>query len=133
MARLPPAQAEDELHHLAQQFTQWRQRRATSRGRIPQALWDQAVALTHRLPLSRVAKQLGLCPQRLRKQRKELDGTARIPSLSAALPFVEGHPAWRGPTAEVEVQRLDGQRLRLTVYEVRPALAVLLRTFMEHH
>ena len=65
------AQAEDELRHVTQQFAQWRQRRITPRGRIPQSLWVQAVALTHVLPLARVAKQLGLCPQRLRKRGRQ--------------------------------------------------------------
>jgi hypothetical protein len=38
--------AEEELRYVAQQFTQWRQRRTSSRGRIPPPLWAQAVALT---------------------------------------------------------------------------------------
>ena len=126
------SQAEDELRHVAQQFSQWRQRRTTPRGRIPPALWDQAVALTREVSLTRVAQQLGLCPQRLRKRCKEQAGAASIPSVPAALPFVEVPPAWRVPTAEVEVQRPDGQRLHLSLYEASPALAVLLRTFVEH-
>jgi hypothetical protein len=128
---LPPSHAEDELRHVAQQFTQWRQRRLTPRGRIPQALWALAVALTHELPLARVATQLGLCPQRLRKRSRGKAGTAAVSSLPAALPFVEVHSTWRMPTAEVEVQRPDGQRLRLSLYEASPALAALLRTFVE--
>ena len=61
MTLLSASQAEDELRHVAQQLSQWRQRRTTPRGRIPQPLWAQAVALTHVLPLARVAKRLGLC------------------------------------------------------------------------
>jgi hypothetical protein len=126
MTMLPPSHAEDELRHLAQQFTQWRQSRTTSRGRLPPPLWAQAVALTHVLPLSRVAKRLGLCPQRLRKR-----GSGTGPALSAALPFVEVAPIWRSPTAEVEVQRPDGTRLRILYSEAAPALAPLLQTFLE--
>src|SRR5438093_5768313 len=84
------------------------------------------------LPLTRVAQQLGLCRQRLRKHCRGKASPASVPSLPAALPFVEVHPAWRVPTAEVEVQRPDGQRLRLSLYETSPALAPLLRTFVEH-
>ncbi len=47
MTMLPPAHAEDELSHLAQQFAQWRHSRTTPRGRIPKPLWAQAVALAH--------------------------------------------------------------------------------------
>src|SRR5947208_1196755 len=49
MTRLPSIQAEEHLRHLAQQFAHWRQRRTTLRGRIPQALWAQAVMLVHHL------------------------------------------------------------------------------------
>jgi hypothetical protein len=39
--------------------------------------------------------------------------------------------AWRTPTAEVEVQRTDGTRLRITYSESSPALVPLLQTFLE--
>ena len=68
MPQLPSTHAEDQLHHLAQQFVQWRQSQTTPRGRIPQPLWAQAVALSHVLPLACVAKQLGLGPQALRRR-----------------------------------------------------------------
>ena len=132
MTMLSPSRAEEALHHVVQQFTQWRRSRSTPCGRIPPALWEQAVALTRELPLTRVAQQLGLCPQRLRKHCRGKASPASVSSLPAALPFVEVHPAWRVPTAEVEVQRPDGQRLRLSLYETSPALAPLLRTSVEH-
>jgi hypothetical protein len=128
---LLPTQAEDELGHLAQRFAQWRHSRTTPRGRIPKALWAQAVALSHVLPLARVAKQLGLGPQALRRRS---GGKAAIPAtLPASLNFVEVSTtsAWRAPTAEVEVQRADGVRMRLTYSEANPALAPLLQTFLE--
>jgi hypothetical protein len=131
MTMLPPAQAEDQLNHLAQQLAQWRQSRTTPRGRIPKPLWAQAIALTHVLPLARVAKQLGLTPHALKRRG---GGTAAaVPAtLPPSLHFVEvPPPAWRAPTAEVEVQRADGARLRLTYHETTPALAPLLQTFLE--
>jgi hypothetical protein len=132
MTMLSPSHAEDALHHVVQQFTHWRRSRSTPRGRIPQALWEQAVALTRELPLSRVAKQLGLCPQRLRKHGRGKVGVASVSSLPAALPFVEVTPAWSPPTAEVEIPRTDGTRLRITWHEASPPLALLLQTFVEH-
>jgi hypothetical protein len=132
MTLLPSAQAEEQLSHLAQQFAQWRHSRTTPRGRIPKPLWAQAVALSQVLPLARVAKQLGLGPQALRRRGGGKAAAAVPATLPASLNFVEvTAAAWRVPTAEVAVQRADGQRLRLTSYEATPALASLLRTFLE--
>jgi hypothetical protein len=130
MTLMSPAQAEEQLRHVTQQFAQWRQSRTTPRGRIPKALWAQAVLLAQVLPCVRVAKQLGLTPQAL-KRRREAAGTVPMPiPPSRALPFVEVTPAWRAPTAEVEVQRLDGTRLRITYHEAPPALIPLLQSFL---
>lgn len=131
MPMLSASQAEDELHHVAQQFTQWRQRRTTSRGRIPPPLWAQAVALTQVLPLAQVAKRLGLCPQRLRKRGGGKAVAPGAPAQPVSPPFVEVTPAWRSSTAEVEVQRADGARLRIIYSESSPPLALLLQTFLE--
>jgi hypothetical protein len=134
MTRLPLAQVEEHLHHVTQQFAQWRARRTTPRGRIPQPLWAQAIALTQHLPLIRVAKQLGLTPQVL-KRRRDATGTVAVsPPLPGAPAFVEvPAPAWRTSTAEVEVQRADGTRLRITYSDSVPALVPLLQTFLETH
>ena len=130
MTMLPPAQAEAQLNHLAQQFAQWRQSRTTLRGRIPKPLWAQAVALSQVLPSTRVAKRLGLTPQTL-KRRAEGQAATVPTTLPASRHFVEvTAPAWRTPTAEVEVQRADGTRMRLTYSEANPALAPLLQTFL---
>lgn len=131
MTMSSPPQAEAALSHLAQQFAHWRQSRTTPRGRIPKPLWAQAVALSHVLPLARIAKRLGLGPQALR--RRGGGKAAGVPAPRPASPhFVEVQSlAWRTPTAEVEVQRADGVRMRLTYHEATPALAPLLRTFLE--
>jgi hypothetical protein len=131
MTLLSVSQAEDELRQVAQQFSQWRQRRTTPRGRIPQPLWAQAVALTHVVPLARVAKRLGLCPQRLRQRGGGKVGAAGSPAPPVAPPFVEVTPTWRSPTAEVEVQRADGARLRISYHDASPPLIPLLQTFLE--
>jgi hypothetical protein len=133
MTRLLPAQAEDELRHLAQRFTQWRHSRPTPRGRIPKPLWEQAVALSHVLPVSRVAKRLSLCPTRLKKRWEDQPSTASSPALPTPRNFVEVSTAavWPPSTTEVEVQRAAGARLRLTYGEANSALVPLVQTFLE--
>jgi transposase-like protein len=132
MTLLPPAQVEEQLSHVAQQFAQWRQSRTTPRGRIPKPLWAQAIALTQQLPLARVAKQLGLTPQAL-KRRRDAAGRALAATPPPPFPHFVEVPAlpWRTPTTEVEIQRVDGTRLRITYSETSPALAPLLQTFLE--
>jgi hypothetical protein len=131
MQQLSSTQAEEALTHLTHHFAQWRQRRRTPRGRIPQELWAQAVALTATLPVTRVAHQLGLTPHALKKRREALLGTS-MPTPSSQTPhFVEVAPAWRSPMTEVEIQRLDGARLRITYSDASPTLVPLLQTFLE--
>jgi hypothetical protein len=99
------AQAEKALTHLTQQFAHWRHSRATPRGRIPKSLWAQAVALASVLSVTRVAKQLGLTPQAL-KRRRDATASALAPTPPPHVPhFVEVSAAWRIPTTEMEVQR----------------------------
>lgn len=131
MQPLSPAQAEEALTHLTHHFAQWRQSRRTPRGRIPQELWAQAVALTAPLSVTRVAHQLGLTPHALKKRRVALTGTA-VPLPSAQVShFVEVAAPWRTPTTEVEIQRSDGTRLRITYSDASPTLVPLLQIFLE--
>ena len=133
MQPLSPAQAEEALTHLTQHFAQWRQSRRTPRGRIPHGLWAQAVALTATLSVTRVAHQLGLTPHALKKRRAALTGMA-APLPPAQVPhFVEVAAAWRTPATEVEIQRPDGARLRITYSDASPARVPLLQTFLDSH
>ncbi len=129
MSRLPSAQAEAALERLADQFTHWRQSRPR-RARIPSAWWVQAVSLTSVLPVSRVAKRLGLGLTELKKRRGGPPPAAADP---ARLTFVEVTASLPRPPpgVELEVQRPDGVRLRLTAGEATPALTALLQTFWE--
>ena len=131
MPPLSPAQAEEALTHLTHHFAQWRQSRRTSRGRIPQELWAQAVALTATLSITRVAHQLGLTSHALKHRRAALTGTTTSLSSVQAPQFVEVARAWRSPTTEVEIQRADGTRLRITYSDASPALVPLVQTFLE--
>jgi len=131
MPPLSPAQAEEALTHLTHHFAQWRQSRRTPRGRIPQWLWAHAVALTATFSITRVAKQLGLTPQALKRRRDALNGTPAPTSLPQTPHFVEVATGWHSPTTEVEIQRPDGTRLRITYSDAAPTLAPLLQTFLE--
>lgn len=133
MQPLSPAQAEEALTHLTHHFAQWRQSRRTPRGRIPQWLWAHAVALTATFSVTRVAKQLGLTPQALKRRREALNGPSTPPPSLQAPQFVEVAAAWRSPTTEVEIQRPDGTRLRITYSDTSPALVSLLQTFLDTH
>jgi hypothetical protein len=132
MTRLPLAQVEEHLDHVTQQFAQWRANRSTPRGRIPPPLWAQAIVFTQHLPLPRVAKQLGLTPQVLKRRRDETRTVVGAPPAPSPPHFVEVQTsAWRRSTAEVEVQRADGTRLRITYSDSMPALVPLLQTVLE--
>ena len=131
MQPLSPAQAEEALTHLTQHFAQWRQSRRTPRGRIPAELWVRAVALTATFSVSRVAKQLGLTPQALKRRRDTRNGALAPTSLPSSPRFVEVAAPWRTPATEVEVQRPDGTRLRITYSDAAPALVPLLQTFLD--
>ena len=131
MSQLPSSQAEAALERLAEQFTDWRQSRPR-RERIPSAWWAQAVSLSHVLPVSRVAKRLGLGVNDLKKRCGSQSAVAS-PSSAAAVTFVEvTAPASRMTSGvELEVQRPDGVELRLTAEEATPALTTLIQTFWE--
>ena len=131
MSIVSPTQAEEALTRLSHQFAQWRQSRMTPRGRIPRPLWTQAVTLAQVLPCTRVAKQLGLAPQALKRRRDAVISTPALTPSSPAPHFVEVAAAWRSPTAEVEIQRPDGTRMRITYTEASPALTPLLQTFLD--
>ena len=126
------AHAEHELTQLARRFQDWRRCRTTPSDSIPQALWEQAVALTMVLSVSRVAQGIGVSWGTLKKRC-----TAHPPAAEpcTTLGFVEVAPpaGWPAPTprTEIELQRRDGARLRIHSSEAHLSLATLLRTFLE--
>jgi hypothetical protein len=123
---------DDQLAHVARQFEAWRQQRSHPSERIPQPLWDQAVALTRGRSYSQVAKLLRLAPSDLKKQMRALPVPSSPPP---ALHFVEvpvppALPLPR-PDTELELARADGARLRLRSGDATLPLAALVRAFLE--
>lgn len=125
-----PLHVEHQLDQLAGQFEHWRQTRRHPGERFPQALWDQAVALTATLPPARVAKQLRL---RLIDLKKQMAAPHAVPSLP--LGFVEVPSAPAGPQAtavtQLELARADGTRLCLHTPLSPLLLDALVRAFVE--
>src|SRR5919109_4744671 len=108
--------AEETLTDLAGRFEHWRQSRTHGRARIPEDLWDQAVALSMVLPNARVARRLRLSPTDLRKQRVARQGPSAIAGAETPPAFVDIPPSmpWSTtPPTEIEVEfaRADGARM----------------------
>jgi len=127
-----PLHTDHQLDQLAGQFEHWRQTRSHRGERIPQALWDQAVALARVLPRTRVAQHLRLSAKDLKKQMAaELEPHAAA-SLTAP-GFVEVPPATHRPaappTTEIELQRKDGAQMRLHAPDT--SLTAIVRSFLE--
>lgn len=126
--------AEHQLDQLAGHFEHWRQTRTHPRQRIPQQLWDQAVALTKALPPSRVAKHLRLGTADLKKYiAAHQESSEAAPSTAPAFVEVPPAPFWdcHTPATQIELHRADGTRLHIHYREATPPLAALLRVFLE--
>lgn len=129
-----PLHAEHQLDQLAGQFAHWRQTRTHPYERIPQSLWDQAVALAAALPPSRVAQQLRLRVADLKKQIESRHTTP--PALpSRSLGFVEVPSAPAGPPTpagiQIELFRPDGTRLCIHTPASPLPLDAVVRAFVE--
>jgi hypothetical protein len=87
MPLMSPTQAEEHLSDVAQQFAQWRRSRSNPHGsRIPEPLWAEALTLAEVLPLTRVARQLGLKPCTLKRRRGDPAGPAvSVPPVAQLL------------------------------------------------
>ena len=123
-----------QLDHVAAQFAHWRQQRTHPSERIPQALWDQAVALTRELSYSHVAKQLRLSPSALKQQMLAQQAPACqapvSPGRFVAVPQTPAPPL-TSPATESEMPRADGARLRRRSAAATLPLAAVVRAFLE--
>ena len=127
-----PLHTDHQLDQLAGQFERWRQSRSHRGERIPQTLWDQAVALARVLPRTRVAQHLRLSAKDLKTHMAaELEPNAAASPMAPG--FVEVPPvttSLQAPsTTEIELQRKDGARLRLQAPDT--SLAAIVQSFLE--
>jgi hypothetical protein len=125
--------ADHQLDQLSGQFEHWRQTRSQPHERIPDPLWEQAVALTATLSASRVAKHLRLRGNDLKHQIATRQGKATtmptVPSF-VEVPQPPTPPQGTGGL-EVELQRTDGARLRMHSLDASLSVAALVQSFLE--
>ena len=137
MSTLQVSSAEQELTELSERFAHWRTTRANDQERIPQALWDEAIRVSTRLPHSRVAKTLRLSPGELKRRRLARPAPVSTAAVEAHPNFVELTPVWPAAPvssdtgAQVELERPDGARLRIQYRQGQPPLGDLVRAFLE--
>jgi hypothetical protein len=124
--------SDHQLDPLAGQFEHWRQSRTRPSERIPQPLWDQAVALASVVPHPRVAPHLRLSSNDLKKQTaKQTAADPAAPAPTASFVEVPPAPTRSQPSSATatEIERPDGARLRLTGAEA--PLATVGCAFLE--
>ena len=121
MKTMTPAQAQQQLTHVADRFDHWRQTRTTPAEPIPHSLWEQAIALTTVFSVARVATRLRVSGGELKKRCAAHHAALSAPASATALGFVEvpTTPSWPSPTAgtEIALHRADGARLRMHSHE----------------
>ena len=133
-----PLHADHQLDQLSGQFEHWRQTRSHPHERIPDPLWDQAVALTLTLSTSRVAKHLRLGVRDLKQQiaKRQSLAAAQMPTPPQTPPGFVEVPPLPAPnpgfgSLEVELQRTDGARLRIHSPDASLPLAAIVHSFLE--
>ena len=122
----------DDLTRTHQAFEAWRANRR-GRSRIPPELWEKAVSLLDRHPITRVARELHLDPAELRKRRLaahqrltpdnspvphflEVRASGLSTGTSPPLTSEPGPPRLATEVAlRLQVERADGHRLTLSV------------------
>ena len=128
--------ADAALTELAKHFERWRRARRNGHARIPEDLWDQAVALSTVLSNGRVAKRLRLSPTDLRKQRMARQAISAIAGAKTSPAFIDITPSMPWPTAspaetQVEFARPDGARMCIRARESATPLVALVQMFLE--
>lgn len=122
-----------DLAQAVARLDQWR-RSTSSRGRIPDPLWNLAVDLAREYGLSRTATALKLGYYDLKKRVAERAVLAPpAPRGMAADAFVELNPAALAMPCQctIEFEKPCGSRLRIELKGSMPDLEVLSRSFWE--
>lgn len=109
------------IETVQQKFEAWRAGR-TRREAIPETLWESAVRLCEHFPLSRVSRILRLS---FRGLKKRVESPRVLP-----VQFTELDLGCLGGSWQIECQRPDGARLRVSSSGQPPALGSLLGEFL---
>jgi hypothetical protein len=130
--------ADAALTELAERFERWRCARRNGHARIPEDLWEQAVALSTVLSNGRVAKRLGLSPTDLRKQRIARQATSASAGAETSSAFIDITPSMPWPITsptqtEIEFGRPDGARMCIGARGSATPLVARVRTFLDMH
>ncbi len=107
------------LEEVAEHFEQWRKRKKNGE-RIPEPLWNEAIALVGRYGVSQVTRTLRLGGSDLNKRRGIVEASQCRQSPSGKTAFAEIAPAVLDQPPEpeagavwMELERPDGLRLRI--------------------
>lgn len=122
------------LEGVRRQFETWRKNKKTPRSRIPEELWDAAVALCEQHSLSKVALTLRLSSNDLKKRIAARQVTSEPPSVVEPTSFIEfSLPApSKGPDCVVEMENRHGDRMKIYFADKQSAdLMALSRAFLE--
>ena len=118
------------LQAVQNQFVQWRNQKQHGREAIPEELWESVISLSSQHSRSQLCKALGLNSSALKSR---LDNCHPIsnqnsnPFVEVRLDSVEESVA----CSRVEVERLDGSRMRIHFQEGKSVpVASLIQTFM---
>ena len=110
------------LETVHKQFEAWRSNRARKREPIPRRLWQAAVDLCQEYSIAQVSRELRLSYTDLKK---------KIPKDDCLPPrFVEIDTSCFAGQWQIECNRSDGSRLRVTGNGEPPAIDAVLRSFL---
>jgi hypothetical protein len=120
-----------DMVRLATRFAQWRRTRVRG-ARIPERLWEAAVALAIHYGVSRTAASLKLGYYDLKHRVAEKSSLRREENGGQAA-FIELPAAAVGVSQEctIELERPDGSRIRIELKGTTPDLAAVSRSFWE--
>jgi hypothetical protein len=117
-----PTALSDDLSRTRALFEQWRVTRSGFREKIPEELWQAAVALRDRYPVSQLCRELHLSAGALRARLRQADTQPVAPAPAEFVPLrleMLGLPGADRPATPTEApirlvwERADGTRLRL--------------------
>jgi hypothetical protein len=113
MSKKRKGQLPEEVERVRGRLEAWRGQRRRGQ-RIPEGLWNAAVAAAQRHGVAQVSRALHVDYNRL-KQRTQQDGSC-LPGVAGAEPvFVEWPSVGQGVCCVVELEKGNGAKLRVSV------------------